>query len=409
MNIKNGSEVPGDGLTGLPGASRKAATRRGQKKGVPANQPDKPKRPRAEKGASPSAATVPAEQMHRSAGPGRQIRGSGTDPQGGAVFSLALARREAGGRGEAGRGSPDAGDPEAILRCIVAEDWESDESGMAADSLPACAPERDAQSRGSGSGSVGVACGLANGGSGGGLPAAASPRWRRPLTGTPDPMQGREALDVFVKLSLGRLPQAVIGMRTNAVAYGAGHLLWSLSRSGRLASDAEAFVTLRRVFGADGNVCGSGSDDVLPCNRRTVIHALRHAGLLDPSLSVRVLKPAHLIPGFLDAMQAVSHRFGCSAGEIAGTRRSKQVAEARFAVMAVRREVSGVSCARIGIEMGGRHHSSVMHAIRSMEERRRTDPDLDRKLALCVDDADDALLERHVDLMRRSCLLAHTR
>ena len=51
MKTRNGTEAPEGRPSGIPGASSKAATRRGPQKGEPAKRPDKPESPGPAKGA----------------------------------------------------------------------------------------------------------------------------------------------------------------------------------------------------------------------------------------------------------------------------------------------------------------------------------------------------------------------
>ena len=496
MKTRNGTEAPEGRPSGIPGASSKAATRRGPQKGEPAKRPDKPESPGPAKGASPSAAPAavrrgpqkgeaakrpdrpespgqakgaspsadPAAtaQMRQDGTPGPKAGSGGDAAQSGSV--IAFSPRCGAPRYRADRANPGADDPEATLRRILHENCPA-ESRAAAEGRTARPAQRDGHSGGPESGSAGsggsggggsglsrtgrrkrgtlaLGSGFANfplglvkrlnpalesllgsaakqtpsrqpgrakspGGSGGGIRLVAlSERWREPLSGVPVPRQVREALDVFVKLTLRRTMREVTGACTTADAFGVGQMLWSLAHRGLLADEAAAFATLRKVFGAESDIDPDGPDgpgdpgDALPCNRRTAIHALRHAGLLDPALSVRVVKPAHVMPGFCDALAAVSARFGVPAREIVGRSRRKPIAAARFAVMAVQREVVGASYAKIGRDMGGRHHSSATHAVAIVASRRRNDPELDQRLTACVDDADATAINRYLNALR---------
>ena len=463
MKTRNGTEAPEGRPSGVPGASSKAAARRGPKMGNPAKRPGKPASPKGQKGASPSAASAadrrdpqPKRRPGKPNGPGRP---KGVSPPAGPTATARMRRDGPSGqtahrrgvtrcRGEADRASPDSRDPEAVLRHILREVCPADPS---AEGRPACSAQRSEHPEGSKGGDAGFGSrpragrrrrggpalgrGLADfpvsdagqlnsglerllgsaakralsrrprranspRGSGGDRPVPAPERWGEPPSGVSDPSQVREALDVFVKLTLHRALREVAATCKDTEAFGVGHMLWCLARRGVLADEAAVFVTLRKVFGAESDADSEGDGEVLPCNRRTVIHTLRHAGLLDPALSVRVLKPGHVMPDLCDALTAVAVRFAVPAREIRGTCRSKPITEARFAVMAVQREITGVSYVRIGRDLGGRHHSSVMHAIASVVRRRREDPELDRTLTACADSADKAAVERHLDALR---------
>ena len=400
--------------------------------------------------------------MRQDGTPGPKASSGGDAAQNGSV--IAFTPRSGAPRYRADRASPGADDPEATLRRILLENCTA-ESESAVEGRPARSAQRGGRSGGPESGSAGsggsdrggsgrsrtgrrkrgtlsLGSDFANfpvgrvkrlnpaletllgaaakrtpsrqpgrakspGGSGGGIRLVAlSEGWREPLSGVPDPRQVREALDVFVKLTLRRTTWEVAGACTTAAAFGVGYMLWSLAHRGLLADEAAAFATLRKAFGAESDVDPDhpdDPDDALPCNRRTAIHALRHAGLLDPALSVRVVKPAHVMPSFCDALAAVSARFGVSARVIVGRSRRRPTAAARFAVMAVQREAVGASYAQIGRDMGGRHHSSAVHAVETVASRRRKDPELDRMLTACVDSADDAAINRHIRMLRGMC------
>ena len=491
MKTRNGTEAPEGRPSGTPGASSKAAARRGRQGGEPANRPDKPASPGKPKGASPSAAPTAAQRGHqgsepakrpgkpkspgrpkgaspsaapdatapmrRDGTPGRKVRGRGANAPSGSVNALAPPGGAPRCREKAGRASPGARDPEAALRRILGEDCFAESKPKAkAKGRPARSAQRGGHSGGSESGATGSGGGgglsrtgrrrrgtpvlgrsLADlsadggkvlnpgleillgraakrapqhrpdraegpGGDGGGAPpATVSENWSEPLPGVPDPRQVREALDVFVKLKLHRSVQDVAEACGDAGALGVGHMLWSLARRGILADEAAAFATLREAFGAESDIDADSSGDPLPCNRRTAIHALRHAGLLDPALSVRVVKPRHVMPGFRDALAAVAIRFAVPEQAILGKSRRRRTVAARFAVMAIQREVADVSYVRIGRDMGGRHHSTAMHAVASVARRRREDPELDRTLAACADSADNAVIERHLGMLGR--------
>ena len=559
MKTRNGTEAPEGRPSGTPGASSKAAARRGRQGGEPANRPDKPASPGKPKGASPSAVPTAAQRGHqgsepakrsgkpkspgrpkgaspsavptaaqrghqgsepakrsgkpkspgrpkgaspsaapdatapmrRDGTPGRKVRGRGANAQSGSVNALAPPGGAPRCREKAGRASPGARDPEAALRRILGEDCFAESKPKAkAKGRPARSAQRSGHSGGSESGATGSGGGgglsrtgrrrrgtpalgrsLADlpadggkvlnpgleillgraprrapqrrpgraespggdggkvpgrgveillgrmpgrapqrrpgraegpGGDGGGAPpATASENWSEPLPGVPDPRQVREALDVFVKLKLHRSVQDVAEACGDAGALGVGHMLWSLARRGILADEAAAFATLREAFGAESDIDADSSGDPLPCNRRTAIHALRHAGLLDPALSVRVVKPRHVMPGFRDALAAVAIRFAVPEQAILGKSRRRRTVAARFAVMAIQREVADVSYVRIGRDMDGRHHSTAMHAVASVARRRREDPELDRTLAACADSADNAVIERHLGMLGR--------
>ena len=527
MKTINGTEAPKGRPSGTPGASSKAAARRGRQGGEPANRPDKPESPEKPKGASPSAAPTAAQRGHqgsepakqpgkpkspgrpkgasppaipdataptrRDGTPGQKVSGRSANAQSGSVDALAPPGGAPRCQEKTGRASPDTRDPEAALRRILGEDCSAESKPKAkAEGRPARSAQRGGHSGGSESGATGSGGGASGGGlsrtgrrrrgtpalgrsladfpadggkvvnrgleillgmaakrapqrrpdraespggdggkvlnrgleillgtaakrapqrrpdqaespggdSGGAPPATVPENWREPLSGVPDPRQVREALDVFVKLTLHRSVRNVAETCEDAGAFGVGHMLWSLARRGILANEAAAFATLRKVFGAESDIDDDSSGDPLPCNRRTAIHALRHAGLLDPALSVRVVKPGHVMPGFRDALAAVAGRFAVPEQEILGRSRRRRTVAARFAVMAIQREVADVSYIRIGRDMGGRHHSTAMHAVASVTRRRREDPELDRTLAACADSADNAVIERHLDMLR---------
>jgi chromosomal replication initiator protein len=75
-----------------------------------------------------------------------------------------------------------------------------------------------------------------------------------------------------------------------------------------------------------------------------------------------------------DIQRGVAQHFGLQAQDLIARRRTKKIAEARQVAMYIMRNHVGASYPAIGQHLGGRDHSTVIHACQSVERRRKTDP-----------------------------------
>ena len=69
--------------------------------------------------------------------------------------------------------------------------------------------------------------------------------------------------------------------------------------------------------------------------------------------------------------------FNLSSNELKGKKRTRQVAFPRQLAMYIAREITEASMTDIGLEFGGRDHTTVMHACQRTESRMRTDPTIE--------------------------------
>jgi len=110
---------------------------------------------------------------------------------------------------------------------------------------------------------------------------------------------------------------------------------------------------------------------------RISAHASLNGRLLDRQLASELLagiypEEARVIT--LDAVEkGVASHFGLRAGDLKARRRTKKIAEARQVAMYLMRQFGGASYPAIGNHLGGRDHSTVIHACQSVERRRRED------------------------------------
>lgn len=74
-----------------------------------------------------------------------------------------------------------------------------------------------------------------------------------------------------------------------------------------------------------------------------------------------------------------AHRLGLGVREIVAPYRDASCAHARFAVAwAARRAIEACSLPRIGRALGGRDHTTILHALRRADALREADPDFRR-------------------------------
>ncbi|MEP0843642.1 MAG: chromosomal replication initiator protein DnaA, partial [Phycisphaerae bacterium] len=78
-----------------------------------------------------------------------------------------------------------------------------------------------------------------------------------------------------------------------------------------------------------------------------------------------------------DIMQAVTERYNVRLSDLQGKRRNRSVAFPRQVCMYLARELTPLSLEEIGGYFGGRDHTTVLHAIRTIQEQREQDPDLE--------------------------------
>lgn len=99
---------------------------------------------------------------------------------------------------------------------------------------------------------------------------------------------------------------------------------------------------------------------------------------LDTEMVRRVLAP--VLPPLRaisveDIQQAVSQRFRVSVADLKSHRRAKSLAFPRQVAMYLSRTVADASFPSIADKFGGRDHSTIMYAVRAVEQKRTQDPD----------------------------------
>lgn len=75
--------------------------------------------------------------------------------------------------------------------------------------------------------------------------------------------------------------------------------------------------------------------------------------------------------------RVVSEYFNISTNEMKGKKRTKQVTFPRQIAMYIIRELTDYSTTEIGLEFGGRDHTTVMHSCQKIEDQMKSDPTLE--------------------------------
>lgn len=73
----------------------------------------------------------------------------------------------------------------------------------------------------------------------------------------------------------------------------------------------------------------------------------------------------------------VADYFNLSSSELKGKKRTRQIAFPRQMAMYISREITESSMTDVGLEFGGRDHTTVMHACQRITSRMRSDPTID--------------------------------
>jgi chromosomal replication initiator protein len=80
-------------------------------------------------------------------------------------------------------------------------------------------------------------------------------------------------------------------------------------------------------------------------------------------------------------LEAVAGSFSLTPEDLRGRRRDRAAAQARQVAMYLLKEATPCSLAQIGLEMGNRDHSTVIHACRKVAVDLENDPQLKRRVA----------------------------
>ena len=75
-------------------------------------------------------------------------------------------------------------------------------------------------------------------------------------------------------------------------------------------------------------------------------------------------------------LSTVAESTGVSVTEITGDKRSRPVVEGRHLVMYLARELTDASLPKIGERLGGRDHTTVLHAVEKIGKLMREDRDM---------------------------------
>ena len=84
-------------------------------------------------------------------------------------------------------------------------------------------------------------------------------------------------------------------------------------------------------------------------------------------------------------IRAVADRFGLQPAQLKQKTNAHEISRPRQIAMYLCREITGASLPEIGRHFGGKHHTTVLHAIRKVEELRSQDPEINRLIHSIID------------------------
>lgn len=134
-------------------------------------------------------------------------------------------------------------------------------------------------------------------------------------------------------------------------------------------------------------------------NRRTVISHLRKTELMDPSLSVRAIKPSGSSPNISQVLRVTEKETKISIDDILSRKRSRDIVDARFFAMWAMRSVSGTSYAVIGEHFGGKDHTTVINAVNQVNLNRTQDSAVKDTTDKIADEVDLIGIRSNMDLL----------
>jgi chromosomal replication initiator protein len=114
----------------------------------------------------------------------------------------------------------------------------------------------------------------------------------------------------------------------------------------------------------------------------TIIRLLAHSSLMNKDIDFDLVKevvkerigkiPTSTV-SVEDVVRRVSDTLNIKEKEIVGKSRKQEIVEARQMAMYLCRQVIGSSFANIGVYFGGRDHTTVLHAVKTIERKRNQD------------------------------------
>jgi len=88
----------------------------------------------------------------------------------------------------------------------------------------------------------------------------------------------------------------------------------------------------------------------------------------------------------IDSIQkSVSEKFGIKQAQLKEKSNAKDVVRPRQVAMFLAKELTQASLPEIGRSFGNKHHTTVIHSIRKIEELRKSDPDLNKTINSLID------------------------
>jgi chromosomal replication initiator protein len=85
-------------------------------------------------------------------------------------------------------------------------------------------------------------------------------------------------------------------------------------------------------------------------------------------------------PSIESIQKYVANHFGLSVPEIKSKSNAKQISYPRQVAMYLCKSLTDASLPEIGKRFGGKHHSTVIHAIRKIETKRTLERDFDKMI-----------------------------
>ncbi len=84
-------------------------------------------------------------------------------------------------------------------------------------------------------------------------------------------------------------------------------------------------------------------------------------------------------------IRAVCERYGMQPAQLKQRTNAQEIARPRQVAMYICKELTAASLPEIGRHFGGKHHTTVLHSVRKIDELRQQDPDLNRLVHSLID------------------------